>query len=556
MKKSEALVEGLIYTSSKPTEKKDLVIDFSILTDCVKFNIAFRRWLIAEVGHTSHDTQKAYFYSLRLFAKYLSGSRVQLITSELYDGFVSSLSNSARGGSAQVIARRVKLALEWCQRNVPNVIKGDASFILPRIRSWSARSESRKVPTELDMRCYLRACYEDIEQTEKILQKGGRVLSGTVLNDEEGSVSRLVCELMELGDGRIPPKTIVNRSGHAYAARISRLGGHKALANSLWLSPEALFPFYLAVLIQIGGNPRAVMTLRRDCVRPHPLRSDIERIVWEKPRATQEQISDFPVGREWSAPSLVRRLISLNNSLVNRCSKSEKCLLFICYKPTFDQVGLPSACSFHHEFRRFVVRHDLPHRELRDFRRAVAVEHHRKGRSLAEAQRKLNHVNIGTTLLYSDLSDRSSEHDAVIAHFQGEMIRLSKGRKTRAVPADATTERWADTVFGFRCLDPLGGVAPGSRKGTACSQFFRCASCPGALVPLDDPMVVARLVATREELEATQLRASREGWLNRFEMLYAPTLRILILEILPAVHQSVRERASKIDARRFIPILE
>jgi hypothetical protein len=73
---------------------------------------------------------------------------------------------------------------------------------------------------------------------------------------------------------------------------------------------------------------------------------------------------------------------------------------------------------------------------------------------------------------------------------------------------------------------------------------------------LDDPKVVARLVATSHELTRLHERATQEGWQARFLAVYEPTRRIVAEELLPAVAASVLEKAASLASQHQLPHLD
>ena len=128
------------------------------------------------------------------------------------------------------------------------------------------------------------------------------------------------------------------------------------------------------------------------------------------------------------------------------------------------------------------------------------------------------------------------QHRERVAALQGAFIGHFVERQAGASPAPpAATAIGAPllagkvvTMFGFDCLDPFAGAAPGTRKGELCTHFMGCFTCPNAVIP-SDPPTLARLLQARDHLNAAA------GTLNpaRWETFYAPQLRILEEDILP-----------------------
>ena len=211
----------------------------------------------------------------------------------------------------------------------------------------------------------------------------------------------------------------------------------------------------------------------------------------------------------------------------------------------------------------FIKRHKLPAFDFKDLRSAGARAHERAAKSIRAAQQRLNHSSAATTSLYTDDKNLSDHHDRTIRQFQGEFVRLSlqvgaseSTGATAPTRAETQPSRPAPTIFGFQCKDPVGGLLPGTRPGVVCLHFFRCATCPGSLVPLDDVRIIARLLSGLSALSEAGETAFREGWGQRFKELYEPTKQILETEVLPLVDPSVLEKAKSLVVWDAIPRLE
>ncbi|AJX94242.1 phage integrase family protein [Burkholderia pseudomallei PB08298010] len=533
--------------------------DYSRLGLSSSICAGLQRAMVAELGHTALDTQKRAFYGLRLLAESLRDAG--LTTREIFPAdvghiFTRWLDASNRQSSAQWYLRTVIRLLKWCQRNTPEIMSERATFVLTRIRSPSS-AEHQSIAEDMIKRI-LKACYDDIEGAEAMCHRGRRLRTGEGLLPDETQIHELVRELLVIGEGFLPTQRLIHRSGHSYARRIDEIGGQRATTDLLWPSPRSIFPFYLAILIQVSGNPESVRLMKRECIRSHPLRSDLEFLVWEKGRSFKEQHAEFPKDKAWSAPNLVRRLRAMTDELVGIAIPEDRERLFICHygKERVTKVISREMC---HLLDEFIERHGFSRFTLKDLRPATAKLFHRAGKSIEVVQQRLNHGSVRTSTIYSGLDSLADEHESTVFRFQGKLIKLGldslkpakdiKRRKTRASDG-------ADTVFGFRCVDPLAGIAPGSRRGEPCLHFEGCATCPGSVVPLDDVRVVARLLESYNALNEARERATKERWLKRYNMLYENTRVIILQDILPAVHPKIIELAKTLVQSRLVPHLE
>lgn len=519
--------------------------DFNAAGYSAALGRALARALVGQFGHTSLESQRQSWRCLRKFAAFLVSAGLPqepCLPPDALARFRDWLAATGLSGStAQSVLNVVAATFSWCSRNVPAVLSpGTILLVQGFIRTAPA---PRALLTPEDLKAILAACYTDIEEAEATLAAGARILANRPADAEEAGLAVLVARLLDLGQGELPRLTDIHRSRLGLGHRVLKLGGTTALLRRLWLSTESVFPFFVAILAQTSGNPYAVLSMARDCVREHPLRDDLERVIWLKLRSHAEQHAEFPKGRKWSATELCRRLLALNEGLVGQCPPEDRDKLFIC-KRKGREVGLMKMQMLHILLDAFIERHRLPRFDFKDLRRAGAAAHHVATGSVVAAQRRLNHRSAVTTARYTRIEDLSRAHDAVIRKFQGQLMSGALPRRGTRTPMEPASPLGHETVFGFFCADPFAGVAPGSTVGKPCLQFQRCATCPGALITLDDARVVARLLATWRALADARERSLKEGWWPRYNEAYEPTRLILQNELLPAIAPTVRERAS------------
>ena len=110
----------------------------------------------------------------------------------------------------------------------------------------------------------------------------------------------------------------------------------------------------------------------------------------------------------------------------------------------------------------------------------------------------------------------------------------------------------ATVPFSHDCLNPATGTAPGSVAGRVCRHFGGCLRCPGLIIPIDAEHM-ARILWAIGELERARERIDP----RRFELLYAPSLRILVDDILPDFPQSLHAEAKRrMSTLPILPALE
>lgn len=501
-------------------------------------------------GHRTKESQDQAWRCLRKLTIFLSEadlSTASTLPADINLTFYDWLATKPlQGSSKQTVGNLIKGVLEWCARNRPFLFNAPFKFESRSFKRSQPLQARKALDLELSSRI-MKCALNEIDVVENRLVQGRAMIAAC-----EGENAALIVKLLELGNGRFPNHNQLSKSGDNLFRRVANAGGLRNLWSMVFTRPADLLPFYLAIQFQTAGNPYAIAALTRDCVRQHPIREDRETIVWSKPRANKMQRSDFPAKKFYSAPSLVRRLLVLTEPLrpLTRINKER---LFICY--TGGKVTTPSVQTWHNELALFLKKYDLPDFDFVQLRRTSAVLHHQQGESIFIAKNKLNHKSVLSTLKYTTLADRESEHDLLIAKGQAALYQEVVRREKVEAPKESIKEA-ADTIFGFQCRNPLDGFGGYGGATGACDHFFRCATCPGSLVMLDNPDVVARLLSSKIWLEDAKESFLRDGRHDRFLALYQPTLDVISNKLLPNVAQHIKEKAQSISVFRSFPPLE
>jgi hypothetical protein len=85
-----------------------------------------------------------------------------------------------------------------------------------------------------------------------------------------------------------------------------------------------------------------------------------------------------------------------------------------------------------------------------------------------------------------------------------------------------------------------------------CRYFAGCLRCPGLVVPIDAEHM-ARILQAKGEFERARERLDPRRW----ELLYAPSYRILVADILPDFPETLRPAAeAQIPTLPLLPALE
>lgn len=541
--------------------------DFAELAMTARMQEAVQRGFVALSGRLTRESQRINWKSLRAFGQFLTeteqGGLDVLPADVLHDFQRWLLASGLAAKTAQARMYFVVRLLSWCGRNVYPLHK-----VAPAPRTLYLRREAAAAPASAlsqdDLTKILQACESEIDLAEAKLLEGRRALLRVNVRSARDELGRVLLDLLRLGGGRLPTQVELNRphgrTTPGLPARVAKLGGLRELSSYLWLTGEAMFPFYLAIQVQTSANPMALREIALDCIQSHPVRSDLERVVWFKLRSRREQFVDFPAGKHRSAPGNVRRLIQLSADTRRHAPPASRGQLFVAWRMTSRDADVVSWQSLHLLLDRFIERHDLPAFDFMDVRRAGASLHHQATGSILGAKERLNQVSLSSTMRYTTLEAQADHHAVVVNHYQGEFLRLSQRPHKPTASADGAPSgdaQAAETVFGFTCKDPFAGLAYGSTAGSVCLQFHRCASCPGAIVVLDDVETVSKIAGALDYLKASRLRATREGWLIRYDQLYRPTLEAIEKEIVPLVPASILAQVAALPrAQRPLPALE
>jgi hypothetical protein len=535
--------------------------------DCSKMDVApmiakaLLRAHAALYGHTAIATQSQNWRWIRKFVLCLQSlnlkNRVPLPASVANEFHIWLKETGLSGSTMQSTQNTVFSVLRWCSRNAFDVVQQKTSFAVPPFARGEPRArEALSMNTAMTV---LDICYSKIEIIEARILKGQALLSDKGDHSpEDAEIAKTLRDLLLLGNGRIPGQRVVVRAKQSLARRVVDCGGLGTLKSLICVTTSDIFPFYLSVIVQTGGNPMAIRRAEVDCITTHPLRSDIEYLNWEKGRGSRVQRVDFPVGKKWAAPNIIRRLLTMNSGLRPYARASDRNSVFLSLGLRTDQPTVPSVQSLHNYLFEFIEENGLPDFDFGDWRLTSARLHHEASGSIEVPKKRLNHRDTRTTSLYTSIDKFPETLHRAITRFQGQLATgkiVLRSRESKRHDA-AGAEKAAGTVFGFNCSNPFEGADGVTPVGVRCENFTRCSTCQGAIVLLDDPKIIARILAAKAALEQAKERALRRGWMPRFFALYADTFEIINNEILPAITPPVMKQAAELAKMIKIPDLE
>ena len=537
---------------------------------------------------SSHDTQRHCWMALRSFARFVAEDGQVLSADDLttamvgryiawLDRQVAAQTNKPWSKSSRAnVLMQLRQMIDWTKRRHPSRLPARIDFPW---RVWPNRNaDARPRLDGEDLKAILRACYEEIDEAWDRFETGRSILatSGAV-DGVDSELCDLIRALASVNDGVLPSRTLAIRSGVNISA-VNRHGGLRHLGGYLHLTGETVVAFFIAITIQTAGNPDALRLMARDCQVAHPL--DEHRIIveWAKPRAgakvKRAQRRSFDRRRRHAAPNLIDRLLAMTAPLVSRASRQDRNRLFLVKSEKKDAVTLIAETTLSHALKPFIKRSNArieiwnkaaPERArqfLPDFaavllRGSVATEYYKaSGGDIVATQDVLNHARADTTELYIKGPETRRVQRETIARLQGLMLGWIVGAK-----ADTEDQAQRDCIaladnatvpFSHDCLNPATGTAPGSVAGRVCRHFGGCLRCPGLIIPIDAEHM-ARILWAIGELERARERIDP----RRFELLYAPSLRILVDDILPDFPQSLHAEAKRrMSTLPILPALE
>jgi hypothetical protein len=537
---------------------------------------------------SSRDTQRHCWMALRAFARFVAEDghvlSAQDLTTAMVGRYIAWLDRQvaeqtskpwSKGSRANVLMQ-LRQMIDWTKRRYPSRLTARIDFPW---RVWPNRTaDSRPRLGGEDLKAILRACYEEIDEAWDRFETGQKIVatSGPV-DGLDPEMCELVRALAGVDDAVLPSRRLAIRS-HVNISAVNRHGGLRHLCGYLHLTGETVVAFFIALAIQTAGNPDALRLITRDCQVAHPL--DEHRIIieWAKPRAgakvKRAQRRSFDRRRRYAAPNLIDRLLAMTAPLVSRAIPQDSNRLFPMKSEKKNRVTLIPEATLSHALKLFIKRSNdrivvwnkaAPERArtlLPDFaavllRGSVATEYYKaSGGDIVATQNVLNHARIDTTELYIKGPQTRRVQRETIARLQelmlGWIIGAKAGTEARAQRDRIVLASNATVPFSHDCLNPVAGTAPGSAAGRVCRHFGGCLRCPGLVIPIDADHM-ARILQARTELERARERLDP----RRFELLYAPSLRILVDDILPDFPESFRAEAERrMLALPTLPALE
>lgn len=317
---------------------------------------------------------------------------------------------------------------------------------------------------------------------------------------------------------------------------------YRSLKKYLFLEISDYIPYLLYIAIETGGNPGGLMALCVDCISDHAVDPLKKELTWDKFRSTRQSSASVSAEGAYAIPKLINEIVEFTSVLrLVEGARADTVFLSMCR----GIIGRVSIQSWHNELALFIERHGLTDFNFVDLRLSSARILGNRGERIERVQSELQHKHSRTTGLYIRSPERKGAAQAKLLGFMGKVVQSAK--------ALTSNQKNYKTTQGYDCADAISGDAPASRKGQKCTDFLHCAFCPNSIAVLDSPQHVARMLATKRELDAMKkLAVASRDVSARYKHAYEASHEILAA-LLGRVTKGVLSAAEKLSAS--VPVI-
>jgi len=529
-------------------------------------------------------TRKARWRALKLFSAFLvqenvaSARDVNAGTIQRYLASLGKPIDGKRLGRSTMALRfgLIRPLLERAERADPNLFGSLLAIPWNPFPRLGATSQPKDRLSAEALKTILAAAYEEIDMAWATFRRGQEIVSSPTeppaVRRGQG-LRRWVWRLYRLGGGIAPDGKLMNENGFC-PGTLKRYGWQEGIAQHYHLTSHTMTPFYVALAIQLAANPEPLRVIRRDCLIAHPIDDDRMMVEWLKRKTGRKpklQRRAFDTRRPRSAPRLIEMLLAMTEPLVAHAPEEERNCLFLvryiagtCNRRHDRPAGLVAVDTLPDMIARFVRRSNqriarwnaehpdrpkvlLPMFSAGQLRGSVATQHYiATGGDLAATGAVLNHASLVTTDTYVEGPAVRRIERETISRLQRLMVAWVT-TPSDASPNLAESHTPVTVLFGHQCLAPLENGSGGPR---VCRNLGGCLACPGLVVPLDAERYARVIQAQRHLIEARD-RVDAQRW----ALFYAPSLRVLEQDLLPAFSATLRHRAEAL-VRALPPLPE
>ncbi|MBA4090275.1 MAG: site-specific integrase [Sphingobium sp.] len=503
--------------------------------------------------------------ALRRFARFLasedvtSAGQVNAGTMKRYLAFLARPDAEGKRYKRPTIATQLGLIrplLERAEQADPKLFGAALAIPYNPVPGSRIHDSKPRLPKE-DLQAILMACYEEIDAAWAKFQRGQAIIAAPEAPPRAArgeSLDSAIWRLHQFTGGIAPTWEQLREAGVAHS-RLLRWGWRGGIAEHYHLTTRTVVPFYIALAIQLAANPDPLRLIRRDCLVAHPIDDNRVLVEWLKHKTAPNpkiQRRSFDVRKSRSAPRLIEMLLAMTEPLIPHVPDPDHERLFLVHYLTTSRyrshdkpAGLIPYATLSAHFGRFIdltnkriaewnrdhpdrPRRALPHFAPGQLRGSVATLHYlASGGDLLATAAILNHRDPVVTDAYVEGPAARWLERETIARLQRMMVAWVTAPEQEETSAPANISGPVTALFGHRCMMPLEANGAGGTR--VCRHLGGCLTCPGLIVPLDAEHCARVLQAQRHLLESRD-RIDADRW----NMFYAPSLRVLEQDLLPA----------------------
>jgi hypothetical protein len=333
-----------------------------------------------------------------------------------------------------------------------------------------------------------------------------------------------------------------------------------------WYAPTSenyFTPFLILLLIRTAINVSSIYTLKRDCLKEHPLPLGLTILRFSKPRAgphSNKELS-FPTRQANGAIDLIQFLLTYTQPWVEFASDAEKDSLFL-YRSLHMGVRSPKSLAeiCKEDLRRFIARHNLPAFTFNQLRPTIGTLLYLQTRDIFRVQRLLDHASVRKTIDYIRGPVVEAQHNRQMSEGIDRMIEaltaIEDHRNCLTVFIDPVASVIAEkvqaeelspeagerllrgacnTLIG-KCQDPLNSPQRGEVKGRVCRSLHACLFCENCWIFAED---LPATIQYRDRLLLEKKEMTDETW----ETLHGAAVRAIDHSILSAFPTEIVKQA-------------
>ena len=567
---------GITFPTSEGERPRTLKLDELKLSEDVK--AAFAYAIVEHPNEVGFETQQAYWYGIRTFAKFAEEDDLKnaegldtecvnryrrWLAKQVKERTGGRWSNGTQGRKLLVLRELVRTV----KRGKPELLPSEIIFPTYCYPEGAPKAvKPKRHLTQRQLKSLMWLCQQEIREHKRRFDRGRRILAGKE-KESHPDIRHALLAAEEARNARVPIQK------HLWAKKVKEkavreLGNVDGLRAHLGATPRTMTPFVISLLVQLAGNVEPIRNLELNCVRIDEIDERWAIIEWEKARAgpapsrLQRRFADRtkPYGAA-KLIEMVREMTEPHRKLA-RPGDAEK--LFVCEQNNHHDRDY-SALSYTalkgnakrclKEGRRRIERwnEDNPHRpkeqipefDLRDIRGSVAVQHYlESGGDIRRAQQALSHSTPKSTASYIESAAARDKNAQIITEVQKQIVDLARPPAGKALPNPYTGESGEDApdtataAFTHECR------APRSESGRLCSHFQQCLDCPGLVIPKTAEHL-ARLLQAEETFRSAKERLHPKRW----EWLYARSYATLTRRILPEFPHDMMGGAHELKER-------